>query len=125
MSEPALERVADEVVAAPARERLDQQLQGLEMDAPERNQIARELQRCQFLSDAFSKINQIFDKPVRNFDAFTFEVKKRFARNWLLLGSYTFSRLVGNYDGFVNPVSGSIDLGASTQYDLPEPEEEL
>jgi hypothetical protein len=99
---------------------LDQELQGLESDAPERNQIARELQRCQFLSDAFGKINQIFDKPVRNFDAFTFEVKKRFARNWLLLGSYTFSRLVGNYDGFVDPITGAINLGASTQYDIPE-----
>ena len=99
---------------------LDSQLQGLDMDAPERNQIARELQRCQFLADSFGRINQIFDKPVRNFDAFTFEVKKRFARNWLLLGSYTFSRLVGNYDGFVDPITGAINLGASTQYDTPE-----
>jgi hypothetical protein len=62
----------------------------------------------------------LFDKPARNFDAFTFEVKKRFARNWLLLGSYTFSRLVGNYDGFVDPITGAINLGSSVQYDIPE-----
>jgi hypothetical protein len=94
-------------------------LDGLPMDSGDRNQVARELQRCQFLSDAFGKVGD-FDKPVRNFDAFTFEVKKRFAKNWLLLGSYTFSRLVGNYDGFVDPISGAINIGASTQFDIPE-----
>ena len=99
---------------------LDSQLQMLDMDDPDRNQVARELQRCLFLADAFSRVNEIFDEPSRNFDAFTFEVKKRFARNWLLLGSYTFSRLVGNYDGFVDPISGAINLGSSIQYDIPE-----
>jgi hypothetical protein len=92
----------------------------LASDDPQRNVLARELQRCNFLNDAFTKVNQLFSKPRRNFDAFTFEVKKRFARNWLLLGSYTFSRLVGNYDGFVDPISGAVNLGASTQYDIPE-----
>jgi hypothetical protein len=99
---------------------LDAQLQMLDMDDPSRNQLARELQRCLFLADAFGRINELFDRPTRNFDAFTFEVKKRFARNWTLLGSYTFSRLVGNYDGFVDPITGFINLGASAQYDIPE-----
>jgi len=99
---------------------LDAQLAMLEMDDPSRNQIARELQRCQFLADAFGRVNELFDRPNRNFDAFSFEVKKRFARNWTLLGSYTFSRLRGNYDGFVDPITGFINLGASSQYDIPE-----
>jgi hypothetical protein len=99
---------------------LDTQLQSLEMDDPTRNQTARELQRCNFLADAFGRVNALFDRPTRNFDAFTFEVKKRFARNWTLLGSYTFSRLRGNYDGFVDPITGFINLGASSQYDIPE-----
>ena len=99
---------------------LESQLDGLDMDAMERPQIARELQRCLFLADAFGKINELFDRPRRNFDAFTFEVKKRFARNWTLLGSYTFSRLIGNYDGFVDPISGAVNIGASVQYDIPE-----
>jgi hypothetical protein len=90
------------------------------MDDPSRSQIARELTRCQFLDDAFRKVGSLFTKPRRNFDAFTFELKKRFAKNWLLLASYTYSRLVGNYDGFVDPITGSINLGASTQYDIPE-----
>jgi len=99
---------------------LDAELQMLAMDDPTRNQVARELQRCLFLADAFGRVNELFDRPTRNFDAFTFEVKKRFARNWMVLGSYTFSRLVGNYDGFVDPITGFINLGASSQYDIPE-----
>jgi len=99
---------------------LQAQLDSLDMDNPTRNQIARELTRCQFLEDAFKKVGTLFSRPRRNFDAFTFEVKKRFAKNWLLLGSYTYSRLVGNYDGFVDPITGSINIGASTQYDIPE-----
>ncbi len=99
---------------------LQSQLDGTEMDDPGRSQVARDLQRCQFLADAFGKVGSLFSRPRRNFDAFTFEVKKRFAKNWLLLGSYTYSRLVGNYDGFVDPITGAINIGASTQYDIPE-----
>jgi len=101
-------------------DRLDATLDSLGMDADNRPQVARELQRCLFLADAFGRINELFDRPRRNFDAFTFEVKKRFARNWTLLGSYTFSRLIGNYDGFVDPISGAVNIGASVQYDIPE-----
>ncbi len=83
-------------------------------------EVARALQQCQFLAQAYRNVNTLFRKPQRNYDAFTFEVKKRFARNWLLLASYTYSRLVGNYDGFVDPVTGALNLGASTQYDIPD-----
>lgn len=99
---------------------LQSEIDSRDMDDPDRAQFARELQRCEFLVDAYGKVGSLFDKPVRNFDAFTFEVKKRFARNWLVIGSYTFSRLVGNYDGFVDPITGAINLGASTQFDIPE-----
>ncbi len=99
---------------------LDNTFNALPTDSEDRSQVARELQRCRFLEEAFTKIGSQFTRPRRNFDAFTFEVKKRFAKNWLLLGSYTYSRLVGNYDGFVDPISGAINIGASTQYDIPE-----
>jgi hypothetical protein len=96
------------------------QLEGLPNGDETAPQIARELQRCLFLSDAYTKVNTLFARPTRNYDAWTLEVRKRFAKNWLLLASYTYSRLVGNYDGFVDPISGAINIGASTQYDLPE-----
>ncbi|MEM9453267.1 MAG: TonB-dependent receptor, partial [Myxococcota bacterium] len=121
IANPGVEVAQEDISRQEAQcQELDAQLQMLDMDDDGRNQVARELQRCLFLADAFSRVNQIFDEPSRNFDAFTFEVKKRFARNWLLLGSYTFSRLVGNYDGFVDPISGAINLGSSIQYDIPE-----
>ncbi len=99
---------------------LQSELNALEMDAPERAQVARELQRCEFLVDAYGKVGSQFDKPTRNFDAFTFELKKRFAKNWMVIGSYSYSRRVGNYDGYVDPISGAVNIGASTQFDIPE-----
>ncbi|MBC8073296.1 MAG: TonB-dependent receptor, partial [Deltaproteobacteria bacterium] len=42
------------------------------------------------------------------------------AKNWMVVGNYTYSRLIGNYDGYVDPLTGAINLGASSQYDLPE-----
>ncbi|MCH9688733.1 MAG: TonB-dependent receptor [Deltaproteobacteria bacterium] len=121
IANPGVE-VANEDISRQQAEcdQLDSQLSGLDMDDDSRPQIARELQRCLFLADAYGRINELFDRPRRNFDAFTFEVKKRFARNWTLLGSYTFSRLIGNYDGFVDPITGNINLGSSVQYDIPE-----
>ncbi|NVB40200.1 TonB-dependent receptor [Pseudenhygromyxa sp. WMMC2535] len=86
----------------------------------DRNVVARELNRCNFLVDAYEQINEQFDKPTRNYDAWTLQLQKRFAKNWLLMASYTYSRLIGNYDGFVDSTNGSINIGASTQYDIPE-----
>lgn len=99
---------------------LQEQFNGFAPDDDEKNVVARELNRCNFLVDAYREINQQFDKPTRNYDAWTFQLQKRFAKNWLLLASYTYSRLVGNYDGFVDPINGSINIGASAQYDTPE-----
>ncbi len=89
-------------------------------DSDEKSGVARELVQCNFLVSAYEQVNELFDRPTRNFDSWTFEVKKRFAKNWLLLASYTYSRLIGNYDGFVDPTTGAINLGASFQYDTPE-----
>ena len=91
-----------------------------EMDDPQRDVFARELNRCNFLADAFTKVGTLFNKPVQNYDAWSIRVNKRFAKNWVFQGSYTYSRLIGNYDGFVSRNTGAINLGASSQYDIPE-----
>jgi hypothetical protein len=116
------EPVKDSQIAAQAAQcsELETQLAALPGDADERNVVFRELSRCNFMVDAFRQINRTFDKPTRNYDAWTLHLQKRFARNWMLNASYTYSRLVGNYDGFVDPVNGSVNIGASTQYDTPE-----
>jgi len=99
---------------------LDARLQALDPDDAARSGLARDLERCQLLADALDRVGSLFDRPRRRFDAFTLEVRKRFARGWQLNASYTYSRLLGNYDGFVDPVTGFINLGASVQYDTPE-----
>ncbi len=98
---------------------LDAQLEGLPQDAPARAPLARELQRCEFLLDAYQKVGGL-TRPRRTTDAFSFVVNKRFGDNWMLIGSYTYNRNIGNYDGFVDPVTGAINLGSSTQFDIPE-----
>ncbi len=116
------EPVAQEDIRRKQRrcDRLTEQLDQLTPDDEGFSSTARELQRCQFLVDAYGEINTQFAPPSRNYDAWTFQLKKRFADNWLLIASYTYSRLVGNYDGFVDPISGAINLGSSLQYDTPE-----
>nr|MCH9680556.1 TonB-dependent receptor [Deltaproteobacteria bacterium] len=96
------------------------QLDTLAMDDPARAPLARELDRCQFLTNAFEQVGSAFARPTRQFNAFTFDVRRRFSRNWMLLASYTYSRLRGNYDGFVDPVTGAINLGSNAHYDTPE-----
>ena len=99
---------------------LQGQFDAFSPDDEEKNAVARELNACNNKVDALQQVNELFEKPTRNYDAWTFQLQKRFAKNWLLLASYTYSRLVGNYDGFVDPTNGSINIGASTQYDTPE-----
>jgi Carboxypeptidase regulatory-like domain/TonB-dependent Receptor Plug Domain len=41
-------------------------------------------------------------KPKRQYDAFTASINRRFARNWFAAGSYTYSRLYGNYAGLAD-----------------------
>jgi hypothetical protein len=87
---------------------------------PQRDVVARELNRCNFLADAFTKVGSLYSKPIRNYDAWVLSVTKRFARNWTFIGSYTYSRLIGNYDGFVNRDTGAITIGTAATYDIPE-----
>lgn len=99
---------------------LQSQLEGFETEDPRRPEVARDLQRCQFLVDAFGKTGSSFTRPRRSYDGFSFQVTKRLAQNWMVSANYTYSRLVGNTDGFVDPTTGVVNIGASSQYDLPE-----
>ncbi len=99
---------------------LQSQIGALDPDDDGRDVLTRELNRCNFLVNAFDRVGGLFDRPSRNYDAWTFRAQKRFAKNWLLLASYTYSRLIGNYDGSVDRNTGAINVGASTQYDIPE-----
>ncbi len=121
IANPGVDVSPDDIAKQQARcDQLADELDSLDMDSDRRPEVARESKRCEFLVDAYGKVGSLFTRPRRNYDQFTFEVRKRFAKNWMVVGNYTYSRLVGNYDGFVDPLTGAINLGASSQYDLPE-----
>jgi hypothetical protein len=59
-------------------------------------------------------------KPSRTYDAITASVNKRFGKNWLARASYTYSRLVGNYQGLFQAEQNYIAPNGSNAYDTPD-----
>lgn len=59
-------------------------------------------------------------KPERTYDAVTLTASKRLAKNWMFQGSYTYSRLIGNYNGLYDPDNQYAAPNGSTQYDTPD-----
>jgi Carboxypeptidase regulatory-like domain len=55
----------------------------------------------------------------RIYQAVQFTANKRFARRWFFAGSYTLSRLYGNYVGLYDADNDQRDPNLSTQYDVP------
>ena len=55
----------------------------------------------------------------RTYQAVQFTANKRFARRWFFAGSYTLSRLYGNYVGLYSADNDQRDPNQSTQYDAP------
>lgn len=99
---------------------LQQRFDGMSDMDDDRVAVGRDLRRCEFLADAFQQLGTMFPKPKRTMDAWTLQLTRRLAKGWSVRASYTYSRQVGNYDGYVNPNTGVVNLGASTQYDIPE-----
>ena len=47
-------------------------------------------------------------------------MNKRFSKNWLARASYTYSRLIGNYEGLYQQETNYIAPNGSNAYDTPE-----
>ncbi len=47
-------------------------------------------------------------------------MNKRFAKNWLARASYTYSRLIGNYEGLYQQETNYIAPNGGNAYDFPE-----
>lgn len=60
-----------------------------------------------------------YPKAVRDYDAVTFQFEREFDGVWSLQGSYTWSRLFGNYEGSVKSDNGQTDAGLTTDFDQP------
>jgi outer membrane receptor protein involved in Fe transport len=63
---------------------------------------------------------RIFDKPRRDYNALQFTLTRRFSKQLYVQGSYTYSRVMGNYPGLISYDNGQIDPNISSQYDLIE-----
>jgi hypothetical protein len=59
-------------------------------------------------------------KPERTYDAITLSANKRFLKNWLARASYTYSRLIGNYDGLYQAEQNYFAPNGSNAYDTPD-----
>ena len=59
-------------------------------------------------------------KPQRTYDAITASVNKRFAKHWLTRASYTYSRLIGNYDGLYQAEQNYFAPNGNNAYDTPD-----
>jgi hypothetical protein len=64
--------------------------------------------------------NPTTPKPERTYTALNLTATKRLARNWFFAGSYTLSRLEGNYTGLYDADNGQLNPNGSTQFDVKE-----
>jgi carboxypeptidase family protein len=76
-------------------------------------------------ANADAKVNTLQDlanapKPKRTYDAITMSVTKRFSKNWLARASYTYSRLVGNYEGLYQAELNYFAPNGNNAYDVPD-----
>jgi hypothetical protein len=58
--------------------------------------------------------------PERTYDAITLSLNKRFSKNWFTRASYTYSRLIGNYEGLYQTETNYIAPNGSNYTDAPE-----
>jgi outer membrane receptor protein involved in Fe transport len=89
-----------------------------EADAIEASDPAR-AEFLRFQADMYEGVG-IFDEPNRVYNALQLTAEKRFARDLMVRGSYTLSRLRGNFPGLFSPETGQLDPNLTSMYDLPE-----
>jgi len=59
-------------------------------------------------------------KPERTYDAVTLFVDKRFSKQWLVHASYTYSRLIGNYEGLYQDHQDYFAPNGNNAYDTQD-----
>jgi outer membrane receptor protein involved in Fe transport len=95
-----------------AEQDLIDQINSFNMDDPRREQLKTRLQ-------AFQQTRR-FDEPQRVYNAVQLTASKRFSRDFMVQGSYTYSNLEGNFPGLFSPDTGQLDPNITSMYDLFE-----
>jgi hypothetical protein len=60
-----------------------------------------------------------FGRARRYYRALEFTATKRFTNNWQMISSYTYSSLIGNYEGLFRNDNGQSDPNITSLFDLP------
>ncbi len=60
-----------------------------------------------------------FENPAHTYDSLEFTFNKRFQDNWAVIGSYRYSRLKGNFEGFFRSDNGQFDMAITSLFDFP------
>jgi hypothetical protein len=60
-----------------------------------------------------------FPEPVRKYDGVTVKMDKRWSQQWQVAGSYTWSQLRGNYEGYFRRDNGQSDPFITSLFDFP------
>jgi len=92
------------------------------IDQAAAEEAAGNMAKAAFLRDtasSFSRTN-IFDEPVRRYNAVQLTASKRFSKDLFVLASYTLSNLEGNFPGLFSADTGQLDPNLTSMYDLPE-----
>ncbi len=59
-------------------------------------------------------------KPERTYDAITLSANQRFTKNWTARAAYTYSRLIGNYEGLYQAEQNYYAPNGNNAYDYPD-----
>lgn len=62
----------------------------------------------------------VFPRPTRDYNALVLTLNKRLSNRFSLLGSYTFSRTIGNYPGLYSQTTGQLNPNNSSQFDFTD-----
>ncbi|MCD2325221.1 hypothetical protein LQ953_14455 [Sphingomonas sp. IC-56] len=60
-----------------------------------------------------------YPAAIRNYDSVQFQFNKAWSNNWAIGGSYSYTRLRGNYEGAVKSDNGQDDAGLTQDFDQP------
>ncbi len=121
--DPALKpQSSDEIVAGGEYEVIRGGRLGLSYTHRWLNRVVEDMSRDEattyFIGNPGYGIAKDFPKGKRVYDAAILYFDKRFAKNWLISGSYTLSWLRGNIAGLFRPETGQLDPNINSDFDL-------
>jgi hypothetical protein len=68
----------------------------------------------------YNEILHPIPEPTRTFEGFELTARKRFSSNWMMMASYLYSKLEGNYDGTFQASTGQLDPNLNSAFDYAD-----